>query len=311
MTQFVSFSQHPNDPQTILGGTQDNGSPATATSESGSNWLNVNSGDGGYNAINPNNPTEWFTANTGFERILQHHLCRDGWPRATIAHRWSHLGNSERRRWSRELARPHGCDQPRRLSCFRSRDRHLGRNRQHRLRHNHGFPRFPRVEDEQCRRIVDGLHWHCAKQPATQISNILNHPNPYDPATNDTVPPPRRHSFTRKLLHLHDGANDFEASSHVRRRSASGQRKSRAAHDTEEPALIPRLYNGSERRKGGAETPTPKPGLGPRPVGGHHKLGTFSGVFVPTCLNVLSILMFLRFGFILGQGGVLGIMGSS
>jgi hypothetical protein len=64
MTQFVSFSQHPNDPQTILGGTQDNGSPATATSEGGGNWLNVNSGDGGYNAINPNNPTEWFTANT-------------------------------------------------------------------------------------------------------------------------------------------------------------------------------------------------------------------------------------------------------
>lgn len=35
----------------------------------------------------------------------------------------------------------------------------------------------------------------------------------------------------------------------------------------------------------------------------------FSGVYVPTCLNVLSILMFLRFGFLLGQGGVLGIMG--
>ncbi|KAJ5681756.1 uncharacterized protein N7477_001696 [Penicillium maclennaniae] len=30
------------------------------------------------------------------------------------------------------------------------------------------------------------------------------------------------------------------------------------------------------------------------------KLGTFSGVFVPTTLNVLSILMFIRFGFILG-----------
>ncbi|CAG8948011.1 unnamed protein product [Penicillium salamii] len=39
------------------------------------------------------------------------------------------------------------------------------------------------------------------------------------------------------------------------------------------------------------------------------KLGTFSGVFVPTALNVLSILMFLRFGFILGQAGVLGILG--
>ncbi|KAI9789771.1 MAG: hypothetical protein M1816_005810 [Peltula sp. TS41687] len=38
------------------------------------------------------------------------------------------------------------------------------------------------------------------------------------------------------------------------------------------------------------------------------KLGTFSGVFVPTSLNVLSILMFLRFGFILGQSGVVGML---
>lgn len=36
------------------------------------------------------------------------------------------------------------------------------------------------------------------------------------------------------------------------------------------------------------------------------KLGTFGGVFVPTALNVLSILMFLRFGFIIGQMGILG-----
>lgn len=36
-----------------------------------------------------------------------------------------------------------------------------------------------------------------------------------------------------------------------------------------------------------------------------NKLGTFEGVFIPTTLNVLSILMFLRFGFILGQTGIL------
>lgn len=33
-----------------------------------------------------------------------------------------------------------------------------------------------------------------------------------------------------------------------------------------------------------------------------------SGVFVPTSLNVLSILMFIRFGFILGQTGVVGML---
>lgn len=36
------------------------------------------------------------------------------------------------------------------------------------------------------------------------------------------------------------------------------------------------------------------------------KLGTFEGVFLPTSLNVLSILMFLRFGFIIGQMGIAG-----
>src|SRR5207248_828848 len=52
------------DPNTLLGGTQDNGSPATGSSQSSSGWLNVNAGDGGFNEINPSNTTEWFTANT-------------------------------------------------------------------------------------------------------------------------------------------------------------------------------------------------------------------------------------------------------
>jgi hypothetical protein len=42
---------------------------------------------------------------------------------------------------------------------------------------------------------------------------------------------------------------------------------------------------------------------------GPEKLGTFSGVFVPT-MNIFNIIMFLRFGFILGQSGVLGMLGN-
>ncbi|KAI5461494.1 amino acid permease-domain-containing protein [Mariannaea sp. PMI_226] len=40
-----------------------------------------------------------------------------------------------------------------------------------------------------------------------------------------------------------------------------------------------------------------------------NKLGTLSGVSIPVFLNIMSILMFLRFGLILGQVGFLGIFG--
>lgn len=62
MTQFVSFSQHPADSNTLLGGTQDNGSPASATATTNPSWINVLGGDGGYNAIDPNNG-DWFASN--------------------------------------------------------------------------------------------------------------------------------------------------------------------------------------------------------------------------------------------------------
>jgi hypothetical protein len=62
MTQFVSFSEHPSNVDMILGGTQDNGSPATATATINSSWENVLSGDGGYNAIDPSTGN-WFTSN--------------------------------------------------------------------------------------------------------------------------------------------------------------------------------------------------------------------------------------------------------
>jgi hypothetical protein len=65
ITQLVSFSQHPTDPNTILAGAQDNGSPATSSSQGNMSWANVNSGEGGYNEINPGVPNQWFTSNTG------------------------------------------------------------------------------------------------------------------------------------------------------------------------------------------------------------------------------------------------------
>ncbi|KAK0752046.1 amino acid permease-domain-containing protein [Schizothecium vesticola] len=45
------------------------------------------------------------------------------------------------------------------------------------------------------------------------------------------------------------------------------------------------------------------------PSSKRHKLGVVSGVYIPVCLNIVSILMFLRFGHILGQVGLLGMLG--
>ncbi|KKY29047.1 putative cation chloride cotransporter [Phaeomoniella chlamydospora] len=73
--------------------------------------------------------------------------------------------------------------------------------------------------------------------------------------------------------------------------------------DDEASLTTPLLGNGGRRK-------SPSPNLKPifKADEGSEKLGTFSGVFVPTTLNVLSILMFLRFGFILGQSGLLGML---
>jgi hypothetical protein len=62
LTQFVSISQSSTDANLIFGGTQSNGAPATAFSQSGETWVNVNAGDSGFTAINPANENEWFIA---------------------------------------------------------------------------------------------------------------------------------------------------------------------------------------------------------------------------------------------------------
>jgi hypothetical protein len=63
MTQLVSFSQSPADPNTILAGAGANGSPATQSALANNPWLNVNSGDGGNSQINPADSTDWFVSN--------------------------------------------------------------------------------------------------------------------------------------------------------------------------------------------------------------------------------------------------------
>jgi hypothetical protein len=62
MTQFVSFAQASSDPNTMLGGTQGNGAPASQSALASSSWLNVDAGDIGYTAINPSNENEWFVS---------------------------------------------------------------------------------------------------------------------------------------------------------------------------------------------------------------------------------------------------------
>jgi hypothetical protein len=62
----------------LLGGTQDNGSPAT--SQTNTSWQSVNGGDGGYNEIDPTNPNNWYTANTdiSIQRCTSGTACNEG-----------------------------------------------------------------------------------------------------------------------------------------------------------------------------------------------------------------------------------------
>ena len=148
---------------------------------------------------------------------------------------------------------------------------------------------------------MSGLSYQSSGQPSSSKSQMASgnakhqgttneQSNPYEPSTNNSTPPPREHNFTKRLLHRDDHNVESERNS-TRRRSISGRR----------------VHDGGESKTKVDGDSSHKPGLGPRPVGGDKKLGMFSGVYVPTCLNVLSILMFLRFGFILGLYSSIGL----
>jgi hypothetical protein len=63
MTQFVGFSQHPTDMNTIFGGAQGNGSPASNQATTNASWNNVLGGDGGFTAIDLLAPSNWYASN--------------------------------------------------------------------------------------------------------------------------------------------------------------------------------------------------------------------------------------------------------
>jgi len=63
MTELVSVSVHPTSADILLGGAQNNGSPKTGTATSSSTFLNALGGAGGFTAINPTTPSQWFAEN--------------------------------------------------------------------------------------------------------------------------------------------------------------------------------------------------------------------------------------------------------
>lgn len=131
--------------------------------------------------------------------------------------------------------------------------------------------------------------------------------NPYEPVDeNDT-----RESEHKELNFFQRWFSARHDPSHAPRQSPSGTPQTTGHQVLALDSLTSHMHSHGDNKRSSSDAGKPRPGAFPRPVGGTSKLGTFAGVFVPTSLNVLSILMFLRFGFILGQSGVVGMMGKS
>ncbi|MCU1284865.1 MAG: hypothetical protein JWO13_1215 [Acidobacteriales bacterium] len=99
-SEFVSFSQHPTNPGILLGGLQDNGSPALDPNNAGvqgTTWRGIHVGDGGYNAIDPNTPTIYFASypDINVQRCASGTSCVEGlWTDVVTANRVGNDGAS-------------------------------------------------------------------------------------------------------------------------------------------------------------------------------------------------------------------------
>lgn len=130
--------------------------------------------------------------------------------------------------------------------------------------------------------------------------------NPYEPQADTPHQPIASKQELTKRLSQTSQRNSIASSQ--RQKSSNGQHAYRHSL-LGDKSLTAQMHNISSSGNDDAPSRELRPGSIPKLAGGAEKLGTFSGVFVPTTLNVLSVLMFLRFGFILGQSGVVGMMG--
>lgn len=146
-----------------------------------------------------------------------------------------------------------------------------------------------------------------AKQYAGElgIHSDFTPDNQYEPQADKSQP-----TASEQELTLLETSQRNNIASPQRQKPSNGQGAS--GHSMlGDTSLTARMHSISTVGDGEAPSRELKLGSISKPAGGLEKLGTFSGVFVPTTLNVLSVLMFLRFGFILGQSGVVGMMGMS
>ncbi|KAJ5791543.1 uncharacterized protein N7518_008554 [Penicillium psychrosexuale] len=155
-----------------------------------------------------------------------------------------------------------------------------------------------RTAQEDVSRLDPGDSDHANSDERTRLLPWSPTPwaRPYEPVNSAEPIESRRHSSPM---------NYFQKISRWWHNRGDGDQE----QETGEENTSQNVYLSADSLRDARADKKDKSGHRSRSVDEPKKLGTFSGVFVPTTLNVLSILMFLRFGFILGQAGVLGILG--